>query len=116
MGQLHQVQTHRNNIPKRLREIFSRLHKLIEQKKFIRGTLVYLRNKCGKKNCKCATGQLHVSLYIRQSLKGKPKMTLIPKVKWEQVQEMNKRYKDIQQLLEEVSTYEWEHLKDKNNL
>jgi len=45
-------------------------------------------------------------------------MTLIPKVKWEQVQEMNKRYKEIQQLLEEVSTHEWEHLKDKdkNNL
>jgi hypothetical protein len=116
MGQLNKVQANRNNIPKRLREIFSRLHQLIEQKRFIRGTLVLLRNKCGKKNCKCSTGQRHISLYIRQSLKGKPKMTLIPKKKWEQVQEMNKRYKEIQQLLEEVSLYEWEHLKDKNNL
>ncbi len=49
-------------------------------------------------------------------LLGKPKMTLIPKVKWEQVQEMNKRYKEIQLLLEEVSVYEWERIKDKNNL
>ena len=111
MVQVHNV--HRSNIPKRLREVFSRLHKLIEQKKFIRGTLVCLRNKCGKSNCKCAKGQPHVSLYIRQSLKGKPKMTLIPKVKWEQVQEMNKRYKEILLLLEEISAYEWDHIKDK---
>ena len=103
MVQINNV--HRSNIPKRLREVFSRLHKLIEQKRFIRGTLVYLKHKCGKSNCKCATGQPHVSLYIRQSLKGKPKMTLIPKVKWGQVQEMNNRYKDIQLLLEELSAH-----------
>jgi hypothetical protein len=104
---------HRFNIPKKLRNVFSQLHKLIEEKRFIRGSLVYLRNKCGKKNCKCAKGEPHISLYIRQSLNGKPKMTLIPRIKWEQLKEMNKRYKNIQNLLEQVSAYEWEHIKDK---
>lgn len=103
----------RNYIPQQLRAIFSKIHKLVDEKKFIRGSLVYLRNKCGKKNCRCTRGERHISLYIRKSDKGKPKMTLISRKKWGEVREMNKRYKDILALLEEVSNYEWEHLKDK---
>lgn len=105
---------HRNYIPKNLRKIYSQLHKLIEQKQFIRGSLVYLRNTCGKGNCKCNKGERHVSLYIRQSLNGKPKTTLIPKANWDKIKEMNKRYKEIQKLLEEISAYQWEHIKDKD--
>jgi len=105
---------HRNHIPNSLRSTFSQLHKLIEQKQFIRGSLVYLRNTCGKENCKCAKGERHVSLYIRQSKDGKPKTTLIPKANWDKVKKMNKRYKEIQDLLEKISVYEWEHIKDKD--
>ena len=105
---------HRSHIPQSLRDVFSRLHKIINQRKFIRGSLVFLRNKCGKKNCKCYKGEPHVSLYIRKTTKGKPKMTLIPKTKWEEVKQMSTRYKHILNLLEEVSDYEWEHIKDKD--
>lgn len=104
---------HRKHIPQRVRNILSQLRLLINKGSFIRGNLVYLRNKCGKKNCRCVKGERHVSLYIRQSLKGKPKTTLIPKSKWEELKEMNARYKEILRLLEEVSAYEWEHIKDK---
>lgn len=105
---------HRSHIPQSLRDIFSRLHKIINERKFIRGSLVFLRNKCGKKNCKCYKGEPHVSLYIRKTTKGKPKMALIPKLKWEEVKQMSTRYKKILNLLEEVSDYEWEHIKDKD--
>jgi hypothetical protein len=104
---------HRNHIPEKIRNALSKLHQLINKGRFIRGNLVYLRNKCGKKNCKCYKGERHVSLYIRQSFKGKPKMILIPKAKWEELKEMNDRYKEILRLLEEVSIYEWEHIKNK---
>lgn len=103
---------HRCNIPKDVRTTLSKLHQLIDQKRFIRGSLVYLKNTCGKENCKCAKGDRHVSLYIRQSLNGKPKTTLIPKKNWDKIKEMNNRYKEIQSLLEKVSAYEWEHIKD----
>lgn len=107
-------QDNRSGIPKNVREILSKLHKLINQKRFIRGSLVYLRNTCGKSNCKCYKGELHVSLYIRKSQNGKPKKKIIPKTKWEQVREMNRRYKEILTLLDEVSDYEWERLKEKD--
>ena len=76
----------------------------------------YLRNKCGKKNCKCAKEEKHISLYIQKTMKGKGKIkkTLIPKSRWEDVKEMNKRYKEILNLLDEVSDYQWEHIKDRD--
>lgn len=103
---------HRNHIPEKLRNTFSKIHQLIDQKKFIKGSFYFLRNKCGKNNCKCTKGEKHISLYIQKNLKGKIKKKLIPKRKWEEVKEMNNRYKDIINLLEEISDYEWEHIKD----
>lgn len=103
----------RNSIPQTIRNALSKLHQLINQKRLIRGSLVYLRNKCGKPNCKCARGEKHISLYIRKTVKGKPKMTLIPRVKWEELKELNDRYKEIKKLLEQVSDYEWQHIKEK---
>jgi hypothetical protein len=81
----------------------------------MRGSFYYLRNKCGKKNCKCAKGEKHISLYIQKNIKGKGKIkkTIIPKHRWEDAREMSNRYKDILTLLDEVSDYEWEHIKDK---
>ncbi len=112
----------RNHIPAKLRNTFSKLHQLINQKRFIRGSFYLLRNKCGKKNCKCAKGEKHISLYIQKNMKGKGKgkgkgkikKALIPKRRWEDVKEMNNRYKEILNLLDDVSDYEWEHIKDRD--
>ena len=101
---------HRSHIPEELRNTLSQLHQLINQKKFLRGTLVYMKNTCGKKNCKCYNGELHLSLYIRKSQNGKPKMKFVPKTKWDEVKEMNSRYKEVLTLLNEVSDYEWDHI------
>jgi len=101
---------HRSHIPKKLRDAFSKLHQLINQNKFIHGTLVYQKNTCGKKHCKCYNGQPHLSLYIRKSQDGKTRMKCVPKENWEEVKEMNLRYRQILTLLEQVSDYEWERL------
>lgn len=104
----------RKHISTKLRTTLSKLHQLINQRKFIRGTLYYLRNTCGKSYCKCARGERHISLYIQQTKNRKVKKVLIPKSRHKDVEEMNKRYREILKLLEEVSDYEWEHLKEKN--
>lgn len=114
MAAIQQAKLNLSNTPRDVREILSNLHKLIRQGRFIRGSLVYLRNKCGKSNCRCYKGEPHISLYIRKSQNGKPKMKIIPKAKWDQVREMNSRYKEILALLDEVSDYEWQSIKDKD--
>ena len=103
----------RNLIPPYLRKIQSKLRQLINQKRFIKGSLYFLRNTCGKKNCKCTKGEKHESLYIQQVKKNKARKSIIPKPKWEEVRQMNNRYKEILDLIEEISDYEWKHLKDK---
>jgi hypothetical protein len=103
----------RNNIPPNIRIYFSKLRKLINQKRFIKGTLYYLRNTCGKANCKCARGEKHISLYIQQVKNKKARKSIIPKSKWDEVRKMNNQYKEILELLGKISDYEWEHLKDR---
>jgi len=49
----------RSDMPPKLREAYSRLHLLLNQGGFLRGSLVRMRNTCGKKNCRCAGGELH---------------------------------------------------------
>jgi hypothetical protein len=102
----------RKHIPPRLRKIQSKLRQLINQGRFIKGTIYYLRNTCGKENCKCRKGEKHESLYIQQVKKHKTKKSIIPKAKWDEVKQKNKNYREIIQLMEEVSDYEWEHLKE----
>jgi hypothetical protein len=98
---------------KPVREALSQLHLLINNDRIIKGTLVYLRNTCGKSNCKCAKGEKHISLYIKQNLKRETKITLIPKSRWQDVKQMVDNYKKAIQLLNTVSDFEWRHLKDK---
>ena len=103
----------RKHIPQYLRKAQSRLRQLINQKRFIKGTLYLLKNTCGKQNCKCAKGEKHKSLYIQQTKKKNVRKSIIPKVKWEEVKQMNNRYREILTLIDEISDYEWEHIKDK---
>lgn len=104
---------HRSHLPPEIRNTLSKLHLLIEKNEFIRGSFYYLKNTCGKKNCKCTKGQLHTSLYIQKTSDRKTKKALIPKARWKEVKEMNDRYKEILQLLEIISDYQWEHIRDK---
>ena len=103
----------RSHLPSHVRKIHSKLRQIINQKRFIKGTLYYLRNTCGKKNCKCAKGEKHESLYIQQVKNNKARKSIIPRAKRAEIRQMNNRYKEILKLLEQISDYEWEHIKDK---
>jgi len=102
----------RSDIPPKLREAYSRLHLLLNQGGFLRGSLVRMRNTCGKKNCRCAGGELHESLYISRSVKGQQKMTLIPKPLHAQARDMVGRYKKISDSLGKISDMEWKRIEE----
>ncbi len=102
---------HRSSIPRQLRQARSRLHQTLEQGSVIRGTLVTMRTTCGRKNCRCADGDKHEALYLRQTVRGKPRMRMIPAARRAEVRDMVTRYKKVKELLEKISDYEWEHLR-----
>jgi hypothetical protein len=103
----------RSALSKKQRLLLSRLTKLIHQGDIMRGNLVTMARTCGNPNCKCTRGEKHVSLYIYQSKKGKPRMTYIPR-DWEKnITEWTKRNQDIRDILEELSQISWDKLKNR---
>ncbi len=91
----------------------SRLTQIVSSQRFLRGTLAPRLRRCGKPNCRCARGQLHLSLYLVQSHGGQPRQVFVPK-QWEQrIRQSVHGYQELQRLLEELSEIEWQRLLDR---
>jgi len=81
--------------------------------RFLRGTLSLRHIRCGKPNCRCARGQLHLALYLVQSHDGKPRQGYVPRG-WEQrVRGAVRAHQEMQQLIEELSELEWKRLRER---
>lgn len=103
----------RSALTRKHRALLSRLTKLIHQGDIMRGNLITMARTCGNPNCKCARGEKHVSLYVYQSKKGKPRMAYIPR-NWEQkITEWTERNQQIRDILEELSQIGWDKLKNR---
>ena len=71
--------------------------------KIIKGTIVKLKRRCGKKRCHCVEGEKHESMYLSQSQKGKTRMIYIPGEKEKEVEENVRRYKKLIETAEALS-------------
>jgi hypothetical protein len=58
----------------------------------IKGTVIEMKRKCGKENCRCNDGMLHVSKVISSSISGKTRMRAIPKGRLGDVEKKVERY------------------------
>jgi hypothetical protein len=99
---------------KREHEDRSRLKPHISYKEFVRGTLSIRERVCGKPNCKCQRGEKHTSLFLTRSKDGRIEQLYIPKEKEELVHRWVQNYRDIQDLLEKISSIYWDKLKRKD--
>ncbi len=94
---------HRNVMAQKERQARSQLAKLVHRYPFIKGSLVVMKNTCGKPNCKCTKGHKHVSCYLAVRHKGRRKMICIPK-EWEgRIRSWVKTYKDGVRLIDIIS-------------
>ncbi|MBI2088605.1 MAG: hypothetical protein HYT78_07655 [Deltaproteobacteria bacterium] len=88
----------------------SRIAELAHSRRLLRGTLSVRSLTCGKSNCRCARGDLHVYLYVVQSHDGKPRQLYVPR-EWEgQVRQAVEDYQELQRLVEGLSELEWQRL------
>lgn len=62
-----------------------------------RGSLVTLRRKCGKPNCRCATGEGHPTKYLSIKEEGKTRMVYIPSAAELRVAEEAESYRRLRQ-------------------
>ena len=93
------------------RRLRSRIVQLISQNALLRGTLSLRERTCGKKNCKCAHGEKHASLYLVLSQQGKLRQLFIPRRYEDAVRQAVAQYQEVRQLLESVSMIYFEKVK-----
>ena len=82
------------------KEVFRKMPRTEE---IIKGTLVVMRNKCGKPNCKCQKGHPHIALALSQYVNGKTRMTYIPKAIAKEVKTAVDNYKGTKKCINELS-------------
>lgn len=106
---------HRGGQPVAERRRRSQLRQLLNRPGVLRGNLVRMARTCGNPGCRCARGERHVSWYLSQSQRGKPRMLYVPDSWLERVREWTARYAQIRQLLYELSDLYWERLKGRQD-
>jgi len=104
---------HRSRLPSFERRRRSRLTQLVHSYPLLRGTLSVRSRQCGKPNCHCARGELHVSLYLVQSHDGKARQLYVPQAWEERVRRAVRNHQEIQGLIEELSELEWKRLRQR---
>ena len=102
---------HKSSLPEPDRRRRSRAAQIVSSQSLLRGSLSVRKIRCGKPTCKCASGKPHLSLYLVQSQKGKPRQLYIPKELEERAREAVDNYQKLQSLIEELSESEWNNLK-----
>jgi len=79
------------------------LRSLPSMEHVIHGSLITRAIKCGKPNCRCATGDGHMSLYLSSFYHGQTGMDYVPTA-WETwIREGIENYGVIQELLLELT-------------
>lgn len=92
----------------------SRLTGMLQSRPMLRAGLVSMARTCGKKGCKCARGEKHVSLYVSLKVGRTRKMIYVPPAMEEQVRTWAANYREAAALWEKMlQEYLERLLKDK---
>lgn len=103
----------RTGLPLAERRARSRLAQLVHGQGLLRGTLLERGRVCGKPACRCTRGELHRSLYLVVSEKGRTRQLFVPK-DWEPlVRRWVQSHHDARELMEEISRIHWEKVRQR---
>ncbi len=105
-----------SSLPAGERALRSKLHQLLSQAEGLaHGSLVEMKRRCGKPNCRCASDDAfkHSSLYLSQTRHGKVEMICIPREFEETVREWAGEFRRASELLEAVSREGWRRIAEK---
>jgi hypothetical protein len=91
------------------RRALSRLRQLLNEPGLLRASWVEMKHRCGKNGCRCNQGKRyrHVSWYVSQSKRGKPRMKSVPADQVEEVGRWIERYQEARELLAAVGDEYW---------
>ncbi|MEK7516020.1 MAG: DUF6788 family protein [Patescibacteria group bacterium] len=107
---------HRSRLSDKEREAVAKIHHLINEPGLLRASLVLMQRSCGRDYCRCLKSKKfrHRSWYIAQRYRGKPRMRFVSEGMERQARSWIERYRQIKQLLDDISAVYWEALKKKS--
>jgi len=79
----------------------------------LRGSLVQMHRTCGKEGCRCLQGEKHPALYLALRDQGKRRMIYIPPALEETVRAWVQNARDVDELLDLISTHCYQELLQK---
>ena len=97
------------------RTVRSQLAQLLNQKGFLRGTLLVRQRVCGKPGCKCTRGQKHESLYLVRSEGGRTRQLYVPKAFESRVRQWVGHYHQARDFMEEISRIYWDKVRKRQD-
>lgn len=94
----------RSKLPKEDRDARSKLLKFLASANPIaQASLVSMARTCGKKNCKCAKGEKHVSLYLSTRVGKSRKMIYAPRELEREARTLVENFRAVEELIEKMS-------------
>ena len=94
----------RSQLPAEDRAARSKLLKLLAGANPIaRASLVSMARSCGKKNCRCAKGEKHVSLYLSTRVGKSRKMIYVPPELEREARTLVENLRAVEELIEKMS-------------
>lgn len=100
---------HRSHRPRAEREARSRLAKLAHEASLLCGSLVPMKRKCGKPNCRCTAGERHESLYLSIKIKGQRRLLYVPAPLEDMVRRAVQHHQGLRELVQQLSDIHVEH-------
>jgi len=96
--------THHSQLPPKDRAARSRLIQLLAaDNPLARASVVSMARTCGKKECKCAKGEKHVSLYLATRVGKTRKMLYVPPELEDLARALVENLRKAEELIEEMS-------------
>jgi hypothetical protein len=97
----------------RERAALSRLRQILNDSGFfLHATWVKMKHPCGRDSCRCGSNRRywHLSWYVSQSRKGKPRMKSVHRKQLQQVRRWVDRYHEVKRLLTVIGDASWDRL------
>lgn len=94
------------------RAALSRLRALLNDPGLLRASLIEMKRQCGNPSCRCAKAKRHwhLSWYLGQSQRGRPRMKYVPRHLLAEVRLWVQRYRQARELLDLVSDENWKKI------
>ena len=91
----------------------AKLRELLKDGNILHATLNQRFRVCGKKNCKCASGERHEALYLVTRQGGKLRQLFVHPDFHEDVRQWVANYQILLQLIDELSEFSWQRVANK---